>query len=227
MCGRFSLDPGDPEIADIVTAVRSRIGFRTGAEPKTGEIAPTDTVPVLAVGSAGMRAEAMSWGFPRWDGKGVVFNARAETALKKSMFRDHLRSSPVVVPTTGFFEWKPARSGDPAGSGRRAPAREKKEKFLFREEGRRVLWLAGFAAAFPSASGRADDCFTILTVPANESVSPYHDRMPLVLRKAEIVPWLSGEEFEYFLTRTPFPLTAAPDCSGFAPHPACLPLPGM
>ncbi|WP_300832513.1 SOS response-associated peptidase family protein, partial [uncultured Bilophila sp.] len=97
MCGRFNIDPTPTKMRAILDALGPQASLI-----KTGDIYPGDVAPVLALATEGMEARAMSWGFPRWDGRGVVFNARAETALVKPMFRKALRACPVVVPTTGF-----------------------------------------------------------------------------------------------------------------------------
>lgn len=196
MCGRFSLDP---RIAEI-RAILEEIDREQGDVPlKTGEIFPTDVVPVLRAQQGHVQTRAMSWGFPRWDGKGVVFNARAETALDKPLFRRALRDHPVVVPTTGFYEWKAV------------PGRRKKEKYLFRQTSTDIVYLAGFAKALPGDGIRADgisECFTILTTDANPFMMDYHDRMPILLLSDEREVWLSGEKLTYFLEREPFGLEA-------------------
>lgn len=191
MCGRFNIDPSRPEIRAIIDALGPQAPL-----VKTGDIYPGDVAPVLALTAEGMEARAMSWGFPRWDGRGVVFNARAETAPVKPMFRTALRTCPVVVPTTGFYEWKAV------------PGSRKKEKYLFRREGEAILYLAGFAEKLEKPRPGVDHCFTILTTDANASMAPYHDRMPLLLGAEERDAWLSGKARERFLGRIPFAVQA-------------------
>lgn len=189
MCGRFSLDARIPNIQEMLEEIA-----KTQDHPpvKTGEIFPTDVVPVLREHDGRPQARAMSWGFPRWDGKGVVFNARAETAQDKPLFRRALRENPVVVPTTGFYEWKPI------------PGRQKKDKYLFRRPGSELVYLAGFAKALPSGEFAPDgvsECFTILTTDANPFMMDYHDRMPVVLEPNDRQAWLSGEPLSHLLGR--------------------------
>jgi hypothetical protein len=69
------------------------------------------------------------WGFPNFRSKsGVIINARAETALDKKTFRESLLSRRCVIPSTGFFEW--TKTGA-------------KKKYLFRETGKSLLYMAG------------------------------------------------------------------------------------
>lgn len=75
----------------------------------------------------------MQWGFPGWSGPRVIFNARAETALDKAMFRKALVQWRVAVPVSGFYEWKAVEG------------QKKKDKYLFTLPEGGVLYLAAFA----------------------------------------------------------------------------------
>lgn len=70
----------------------------------------------------------MSWGFPKWDGKGVIINAKSETASEKNI-KQSLLQRRCVIPSTGFYEWNNAGKS--------------KEKYLFRSETSPVLYMAG------------------------------------------------------------------------------------
>lgn len=168
MYGRFTIDPAAKGLRAILAALGPQAPL-----VKTGDVYPGDAAPVLVAATEGMAVRAMSWGFPRWDKRGVVFNARAETALVKPMFRTALRNHPVVIPTTGFYEWKAI------------PGSRKKEKYRFRRNGEEVLYLAGFAEALEVPREGVSHCFTILTTEANASMAPYHDRMPVLLAREE------------------------------------------
>ena len=103
MCGRYSLAPDQSkEIAQIVAEVKARFG---AASIHTGEIFPTNATPVLLPDGQKMTPKPMTWGFPSFKGKGVIINARGETALDKPMFRRSVLERRCIVPTTGFYEW--------------------------------------------------------------------------------------------------------------------------
>ena len=74
MCGRFEIDP---DIFDL-KILTGKTGL--SLQYKTGEIFPCDTAPVLQGNGQIAFGASMIWGFPKWDGKGVIFNARSETA---------------------------------------------------------------------------------------------------------------------------------------------------
>lgn len=92
MCGRFNFTDDELEdIKQIILEVSHKVG---GSHVKTGDVFPSETAAVLAMEPAGIDVLPMRWGFPKWDGNGVVFNARAETALERKMFR-----APLLIPT--------------------------------------------------------------------------------------------------------------------------------
>lgn len=194
MCGRFQLDINTEPVRSLIESLERKPG---GAHIKSGDIYPTDIAPVLvSEDKKQIRPKAMIWGFPRWDTKGVIFNARVETALAKPIFREPLLRRPVLVPTTGFYEWK-AEAG-----------RKKKTKYVFREPGQAVLYLAGCFSRFPMSEQGIAERFTILTTEANASMAAYHNRMPLLIPQEEAAAWLSGEALDRFLHRVPAPLEA-------------------
>ncbi len=183
MCGRFDLDPGLPEIKRMIDS--------RDLDIKTGEVFPADRALVLTGKDGRLEPAAMVWGFPQFNRKGVIFNARAETALKKPLFRKALFQNPVAVPTTGFYEWKTD------------PVVGKKVRYRFHIPNQPVTWLAGFCNTF-----RDGQRFTILTTDANDAMSAYHDRMPVILHENECMDWLDGTRLKEYLARVPPELDA-------------------
>lgn len=172
MCGRYQLSPEESrDIAEIVRQVQDRI--------KTGEIFPTNAVPVLAEFANEIAPRPMVWGYPRFGSKpGSIINARSETAGDRPMFRKSLYERRCVVPTTGFFEWGQGEGG-------------KKTKYRFNLPGNeKALYLAGLWNDF---SGE-EKC-VILTTAANGSMEGIHDRMPVVLTKEETGRWVQDVDF--------------------------------
>lgn len=166
MCGRYSLAP---EESQEIARIAAEIGRRFGPEAiHTGEIFPTNAAPILLPEGAALAPRPMTWGFPGFRGRGVIINARGETALDKPMFRRPLLERRCVVPTSGFYEWD-----------------RQKVRHRFRLPGREVLYLAGLWDTF-----QGEARFVILTTAPNDSVVNIHDRMPVVLTEGELTAWL-------------------------------------
>jgi len=189
MCGRFRFTDDIAELRQIAKEVNEQL---FGKSVKTGEIYPTDLAVVAVWEDDRLKYLPVRWGFPKYKGKGVIINARSETAAQKPMFREPLLNRRCVVPSTGFYEWKHKEGSST------------KEKFLITEPGQEVMFMAGLISTFTkSDDGSKYDAFTVLTTAANESISPLHDRMPVILQRNEIETWLrDGEFMQTVLDRT-------------------------
>lgn len=180
MCGRYTLMT--EEDAHELYAIVQEVQMRYPDTPiKTGEIYPTNLAPILRRVGDKIQADAAVWGFPHFRRKGVIINARSETAADKPTFARSLAERRCVVPASGFFEWD-----------------KSKQKILFRRSSP-ILYMAGLYAMY-EGSGR----YVILTTAANASVADVHDRMPLVLDRDQITPWLTDTPFAHaILQKTP------------------------
>lgn len=170
MCGRynFTIEQSE-ELREIIEKLNAKIH---GKEYKSGEIFPTNQVPLL-IGDNNQSTPVLStWGFPKFDNKGVIINARSETAFKKKTFKDSLANRRCIIPSSGFYEWD-----------------REKRKFLFSLEGTGALYMAGIYNNFQDELR-----FVILTTAANESMRDVHDRMPLVIPRNEIDTWIHDDK---------------------------------
>lgn len=165
-CGSFTA--GDGETAgDIVPSgmawvLRGDQGY-PGAEPRY-----PGTEPCRPGTGHCIRAERMAWGFPRFDGKGLIINARAESVRERPAFRDSVQQRRCVIFARGFYEWNRSR-----------------EKFSYEREDAPVLFMAGCFSRWEDGGH-----FVIITTAANSSVAPVHDRMPLILEPEEVKQWI-------------------------------------
>ena len=185
MCARFVI-LDDAEIAEINQILKD-VSMKfdgTGIVAKTGEIFPTDNVPVVASNNGKTVLTIMKWGFPKWDKSGVIVNAKSETATEKKMFAVAMANRRVVIPSNGFYEW--TRSED-----------EPKVKYRFNSPNSPMLYMAGVYTDFigEKSEERPTKRFAILTRSANSDVSEIHSRMPVILHKDEIVRWLRDYEY--------------------------------
>ena len=135
-----------------------------GAHSAVGAQSPYAAKPISA--------EILKWGFPGFDKGKLLINARAESVKTKSTFADSFASRRCVLPAAGFYEWD-----------------RKKEKVTFRLGDKPILYLAGIYRPYG-----AEKRFVVLTREANDSMRPVHDRMPLILTKEEVRPWVGNME---------------------------------
>ncbi len=185
MCGRYNIaiDKASPEMQEIFKDLAQQYQDNDQraelAKVKTAEVARTDTAPVLIMVDDAIRPVLMSFGIPQWDGKGVVANARRETAFEKPMFRKIILDQRCVVPTTGFFEWSHENG-------------KAVDKHWVTHADRSMMYLAGVYGHYKDRAGRDYMAYAVLTADANASISVIHDRMPVILKSAvERTAWLS------------------------------------
>lgn len=182
MCGRYMVfdDAEIPELQVLLRHARS-----TGLPFATGEVFPSDPAMVVVQQDGAPLVTVMKWGYTGAGASSrLLINARAETAAEKPTFAADLARRRCVIPTTGFFEW--SHHGE-------------KQKYLFSLDSSPLLYLGGIWR--PSPEGGQ---FTILTTAANESMRPYHHRMPVLLSPADVRPYLAQVQFaQNLLLQTP------------------------
>ena len=200
MCGRFMLfdEAQDEELRRIIDELGRQ--FRGGGRQlptlkseeiltKSGEIFPTDTVPILTAGNGEVSVVSARWGFPKFKGAGVIINARAETLEEKPTFRKSFREHRCIVPANGYLEWK--RTG------------AQKEKYLIRTE-KPVLFMAGLYDVFRDKNNTPYTGFVIITTEPNSVISRIHNRMPAILPPEKIGIWLGDDGGESKRLLVPF-----------------------
>lgn len=181
MCGRFAVG----EIDRVAWADWLAVDADSPWPEPSWNVAPTQSTAIVVAGEGGRRLLAARWGLvPRWwrkplgEFRAATFNARAEEAAEKPMFRDAWAHACCLVPCIGYYEW----SGPP---------------------GARRAWLItlrtnapGFCLAGLWAQARVDGAplvsFTVLTCPAGPATQALHPRSPVVLAEADWDRWLAG-----------------------------------
>lgn len=179
MCGRFNMNSEDDaeEMRRIVAEINRRYqNTPERAQMRSGEIFPTNVVPVLSPGrGGGTGAFLMKWGFKPFKGSGVIINARSETAEEKPMFSKAMRERRCVVPAQNYFEWEGHRQG--------------KQKYAIRTAEGSLCYMAGLYRYEEDARLPA---FVILTRAASPDVRFIHDRMPVLLNAGDVGAWLNA-----------------------------------
>ena len=190
MCGRYYIAPedGSEELENVRCYIESRYGKEEAAKMDTGEIFPSNYVPVILTAEGGYIARPMTWGFPGYQGKQLLINARAETAAEKPTFRDAIHNTRCIIPTSGFYEWTHDKKGKAL------------EKYHFSTKGSPILYLAGLYKEFEDGAR-----FVILTQEANEGMAVVHNRMPVVIRREQLADYINdyGQAEELLKTADP------------------------
>lgn len=186
MCGRYALLAK----ADLLREFLDVLNVED--PPARYNIAPTQPILIVVAGEKQepgsnlpeRRAMLVRWGFmPGWvkDPRDfpLLINARAETAIGKASFRAAMRHRRILVPASGFFEWR-----RPEGKGAKAQA------YWIRPKRGEIVAFAGLMETWSSADGSEVDTGAILTTAANTDIGHIHDRMPVVIRRQDFSRWL-------------------------------------
>ena len=111
----------------------------------------------------------------------MLVNARTETASTKATFKNAWASHRCIVPASWYFEWEHIILND----GRKKTG----QKYLLQPKGSTMTWLCGL---YRIEEGLP--VFVVLTrAPGREpgeEIRFIHDRMPLILPKELINPWI-------------------------------------
>ncbi len=180
MCCRYYMELS-PELRPIVEEMnRSPLVRRfqeTTAVLTSGEIRPTNVVPVIASNRNGERAVfPMKWGFSV-PGRPLLINARAETAGEKVMFREAWKAHRCIVPASWYYEWEHRVRND--------GKKETGEKYMIQPSGSAVAWMCGLYRIEEGLPA-----FVVLTREAEEGIRFIHDRMPLMLPEEQVGEWI-------------------------------------
>jgi len=189
MCGRYYVD--DDTAREIEKLVRD-IDEKMNEIKRKRDISPTQVSAVLCGQEESLALKEQYWGFPspvfgndKTAAKSsIIFNARAESALEKPMFKDSIRNRRIIVPARGFYEWDNSRT-----------------KYNFRRKDGKVLYMAGCYKKFEDK-----ERFVILTTAANDSMSIVHDRMPLILEEKQIEEWVLDNKAVELMLRQKSPM---------------------
>lgn len=185
MCTRFYVEPDTEEIREIIAQVqRSQLTDRFikagSAIFTSGEIRPTNVVPVIASNRNGMISVfPMKWGF-QIPGRSLLVNARVETAAEKPTFKDSWEKRRCIIPASWYYEWEHLIGN--AGQKRTG------DKYMIQPKGSSMTWLAGLY--------RIEDglpVFTILTREPTHDLRRIHNRMPLIFSAEQIDEWIKPD----------------------------------
>jgi putative SOS response-associated peptidase YedK len=175
MCGRYAITSA-PEAIRALFAYHDRPNF-----PPRYNVAPTQPVPVVRFVDGKREFVLMRWGLlPAWvkDPRSVslLIMARGDTVNEKPAFRAAMRWRRCLLPADGFYEWK-----QDGGKGRPHYTKLKSGG---------PMALAGLWETWTGPNGEEMDTVAVVTTRANRTLSPIHDRMPVVVPPDAFDLWL-------------------------------------
>ena len=192
MCCRYYYEDFEIELRELMKA-EMVVKLSELPSVKTGrrDVCPSQASVVIhgsrenGTRERAIGASEMVWGFSNPVRKGLIINARAETAREKVTFAESIARRRCVIPASGFYEWD-----------------QHKAKFRFTSMDGGLLLFAGF---YREEQGVPR--YTILTTEANGSMIKVHDRMPVMIGRNEIRPWIEDDtRLSDFLSREQVPL---------------------
>lgn len=178
MCGRFAFfSPRE--------AVQELFGVECPGELEPRyNIAPTQPVAALRAGEAATPEFAMlRWGLvPGWAKDPAIgnrlINARLETAADKPAFRTAFRRRRCAVLADGFYEWQVQPDGP-------------KQPWFITTAGGGPFLMAGLWEHWDKGAAPMQSC-TLLTTEATGDMRQVHGRMPVILPRQALEPWLTA-----------------------------------
>ena len=176
MCGRYV-------ITSTPAAIRALFGYPEQPNfPPRYNVAPTQPIPVVRLQDGKRQFVLMRWGLiPSWvkDPKtfSLLINARSESVIDKPAFRAAMRRRRCLIPADGFYEWRDV-------GGRKQP-------YFVRLRGSGGSFaFAGLWETWTGPNGEEMDTAAIVTTNSNRTLSPIHDRMPVILAADAFDLWL-------------------------------------
>ena len=175
MCGRFIQCTSGEALAE-----RFHLPIIPDLTPRYN-VAPSQSVGVIRVTHAGHREfVALRWGLvPAWSPEPrtaySTFNARAETVADKPTYRQAFRRRRCLIPADGFYEWR--RVG------------KRKQPYCIAPTDGEPFAFAGLWERWERDETVVESC-TIVVTTANATIAPLHDRMPVILARADEALWL-------------------------------------
>jgi len=180
MCGRFALVT-EKHILQMLFELDYSSEFEL--KPRYN-VAPTQQVLVVRLSPIEGKSEPvfLKWGLvPFWARDEAIsnrlINARAETVREKPAFRHAYKKRRLLIPASGFFEWKSETGG--------------KQPYFIAAKNRELISLAGLWERWDKRPEQPLETFTILTTEANPLVAELHNRMPVIISPQSFDAWLN------------------------------------
>ncbi len=183
MCGRSSLTKTEKELEERFNATFYSEDLERYNPLPNYNVAPTHLHPVMTNEDPD-HLKFYKWGLiPFWAKDSRIgykmINARIETVLEKSSFKNALQRRRCIVPFDGFYEWKKTTAG--------------KQPYRIQTTDQEIFTIAGLWEKWKAPDGEYVFTFTLITQDPNQKLKHIHDRMPAILNREQEDLWLSNE----------------------------------
>ena len=179
MCGRYAASRDVQELQtlfDVTDVDPQRL-------PASFNIAPTQPTYIIDDAGEQRRLRVVHWGLvPSWSrdpsGAARLINARSESITEKPSYKQAYAKRRCIIPMNGWYEW----SGT-----------EKQPWYVSRTHG--IAAVAGIYERWvsPTDPQRVLHTCAVITTDNNADLAHVHDRMPVLLERADIGWWLDPE----------------------------------
>jgi putative SOS response-associated peptidase YedK len=179
VCGRFALFASPELLAEYFALTDSELS----ALAPHYNLTPGQDIAAVRVHRDGKRRlVALRWGLvPFWAKDAAIgrrlVNARLDSLASKPAFREALTRRRCLIAASGFYEWGEAAPGA-------------RQPFFVRPRHDPLLALAGLWERWRSPDGTTLESCVIVTTEASTLLAPIHDRMPLMVGRADHDRWL-------------------------------------
>jgi putative SOS response-associated peptidase YedK len=110
----------------------------------------------------------------------TLINARLETVADKPSFRAAFKQRHVIIPATGYYEWRLIENGT-------------KQAYHITLPDQAVFGFAGLWEHWQQGEEAINSC-TIITTAANDKMQNIHSRMPVILAPKDYEQWLQPNQ---------------------------------
>ena len=166
MCGRFSLSSNLEELKNEFSNEIS------GNFPAKYNISPGQNSVVISLKKNNLYLNQIQWGFKVPKLSKLVINARSETIIERSLFKNLLFQNRCLIPANSWFEWD-----------------NEKKPYLIKHKKNDIIAFAGLQRI----EENQDRSFVIITADAEKDLKKIHNRTPLVINKENFLLWLGND----------------------------------
>ena len=151
--------------------------------PARFNIGPSSMVPLVRQDDGERDVVMARWGLiPAWAKDPAIgnklANARGETLLEKPSFRSAWKARRGLLPADGFYEWQ------------KVPGTATKQPWLLTLAGDAPFALGALWETWRAPDGESLVTCAVITTASNELMAPIHERMPVIVPRAEWSEWL-------------------------------------